>query len=132
MWLGYLEQHTIGADGRKRLGASARLARESEVVLDNPRDVAGWISRRVAELSTMADRDGSAMNALLVRHDGAYRGTAARGGSVYATVHLSRGRVADVCAEHRPDDSCAASAGGHNFQRNAKGEWRCTKCGQRM
>jgi ribosomal protein L37AE/L43A len=132
IWQGYVERHSASGGARKGFGSAARLAREPEAILHSPEEVAAWIVRRAAELSTVADQDAAAKNALVIRHAGAYRGAAARGGSAYATVHLSRTGVADICAEHRPDDACPASPRGHNFQRNAKGEWRCTHCGSRL
>lgn len=99
VWHGYVEHHTINADGRKKDGAELRLHAEPEEVLRSPEEVADWIVRRSAELAKGADEDGRRKNGLMIQHSQAYRGAAARGGSAYATVHVSRTEVIDVCAE---------------------------------
>jgi len=99
VWHGYVEERAISDVGRKKDGAALRLQRTPEAVLNTPEDVSDWINRKAVEVAKGADQAASAKNALMVQHGPAYRGVASKGGSAYATVHVSRTDVVDICAE---------------------------------
>ncbi|MGH3429140.1 MAG: hypothetical protein ACRDQZ_16495 [Mycobacteriales bacterium] len=98
-WNGYVERRDMTDAGRKRDGQHVRLACEPEITLSSPEEVSSWISRKLVELAKSADADAQAKNKLMTHPDNVYRSTAKQGRSVYASVHVTRTEVLDLCAE---------------------------------
>jgi hypothetical protein len=98
-WSGYVERRNITDADRKLNGQHARLAREPEITLFSPEEVSNWISRKLVELAKSADTDAREKNNLITHSESVYRSTAQQGRSVYASVHVTRTEVFDVCAE---------------------------------
>jgi hypothetical protein len=98
-WSGYVERHNITDADRKLNGRHERLARDPEITLFSPEEVSSWISRKLVELAKSADVDAQAKNNLMPHPDNVYRSTAKQGRSVYASVHVTRTEVFDVCVE---------------------------------
>ncbi len=135
IWHGYVEEHRLGDTDRKVGGAATRLADPPVVVMGSPDEVADWVVAAAAKAGKAVTGDAAARNALMVRSRPALRGAALRGKSAYTSVHLGEGRVVDVCAEvvaTTGENMCPGSAGGHDFRKNDKGEWRCRNCSQLM
>jgi hypothetical protein len=130
-WLGYVEEHDIADDDRRGEGRAQRLTRPPEAVLTTPDEVAAWVSAQIAHHGGRADHDARQRNSLIGDRSSVNRSVAAKGGSVYASLHLSGSLMVDLCVEIQASDGCS-SARGHSFQQNAKGEWRCVNCGQLM
>lgn len=104
VWHGYVERHAI-SDARRKPDGATRTARAPEVELATPDRVADWLARRATEIGRTAEPNARRLNALTGNPWSVNRGVAAKGRSVYATVHVGPGRVIDLCAEVvRPTD----------------------------
>jgi transcriptional regulator with XRE-family HTH domain len=101
-WRCYVEHHAM-SDVRRKLGGTERVAAVPEVELLTPDQVANWIIRRVTEISKTAEPTAQRLNALKDHPWSVNRSVAAKGRSVYASVHVSPGHVVDLCAEPVPD-----------------------------
>lgn len=134
-WFAYAEPHRLADGGRKLAGSAERIGRAPDDVLLTPQAVADWIARATARLAKDADPDGRRLQGLMVDSTRLNASIAARGRSTYASVRLSLTDVVDLCAEAVPSGPRAhgcSSPRGHNYQRNAKGEWRCANRGEHM
>ncbi|HWE92173.1 MAG TPA: helix-turn-helix transcriptional regulator [Pseudonocardiaceae bacterium] len=100
-WRCYVEQHALSAtpNARRKLAGTARAAATPETELFSPAQVADWLARRATEIRRTAGRDAQRLNLLKDIRWSVTRSVAARGRSVYVSVHVAPGRVIDLCAE---------------------------------
>ncbi len=131
IWLAYAEEHALTDPDRRIAGRQRRLRRAPEAVLPEPADVLGWLANQRASYRKLADARGRAFNALVDDRDRVTNRLAMAGASVYSTVRLSAMVTVDLCVEAFASESCV-SPHGHQFVKNPRREWRCTKCGQPM
>ncbi|HEX3650219.1 MAG TPA: hypothetical protein VHV49_17460 [Pseudonocardiaceae bacterium] len=89
--------------------------------LTTPDEVAQWITAQAVLQTKQADDAARQRNSLIGDRSSVNRSVAAKGGSVYASLHLSGSRMVDLCVEIQANDGCS-SPRGHNYQQNAKGE----------
>ena len=102
IWRCYVERHALSANGRRKLAGSARAGAPPETELFSPAEVADWLARRAAEIRRTAEPDAQRLNVLKDIRWSVTRSVAAKGRSVYASVHVAPGRVVDLCAEAVP------------------------------
>jgi hypothetical protein len=132
IWLAYAEEHALTDPDRRVAGRARRLrGGVPDAVLPEPTDVLDWLTNRRAGYRTLADEHGAALNALVDDRDAASNRLAACGASVYATVRQSATMTVDLCVEAFAALDCA-SPRGHQFVKNGKDEWRCTRCDQEL
>lgn len=94
-WTGTIQRRPIAAD--RDLDAPG-----GGVVLATPDEVAAWILATVGHQAKGADADARSKNVLRDHPGNVYRGVAARGKSVFATVHASATEVWDIRADYAP------------------------------
>jgi hypothetical protein len=131
IWLAYVEEHTLTDPDRRGAGRNRRLRGVPDAVLPEPSDVLDWLAHRRATYRKLADERGMSFNVLLDDRTGANNRLAEAGSSIYATVRQSVTTTVDLCVEAFASQDCL-NPRGHRFVKNAKGEWRCTECGQRL